>query len=81
MTWLMATAMASETSTPGWCVPLDTGLPSTGFTELPSGGMISMVSAGPEHRLRPGRFGWSIGAPRARLDAQPVTPMAVDALP
>ena len=47
MIWLMATAMASLTSTPGWWVPLETGLPSVGFRHEPSGTRSSMQSKNP----------------------------------
>ena len=43
----MASAIASPTSTPGWCVPLLTGLPSTGFTHVPSGTRRSTQSKKP----------------------------------
>ena len=43
----MATAMASLTSTPGWWVPLETGRPSTGLMQQPTGAMISMESKNP----------------------------------
>src|SRR4051794_14910404 len=43
----IATAIASPTSTPGWCVPLLTGLPGVGFTHVPSGTRRSTQSKNP----------------------------------
>ncbi len=47
MIWLNASAIASPTSTPGWCVPDETGLPTTGFTHVPSGITSVMQSKNP----------------------------------
>ena len=47
MIWLMARAIASLTSTPGWWVPLETGFPSVGFRHEPSGTRSSMQSKKP----------------------------------
>src|SRR3954471_14843106 len=46
-TCCIATAMASPTSAPGWCVPADTGLPGAGLSTQPGGTTSSIESKKP----------------------------------
>ena len=67
MIWAMATAMASPTSTPGWCVPELTGFGSTGLRQHPSGTRSSTQSKNPSFFGMEGSTrlaSWAMALPR-----------------
>ena len=67
MIWLMARAMASLTSTPGWWVPLETGFPSVGFRHEPLAYLQLMKSKNPSFLGIPASTmlaSWAIVLPR-----------------